>query len=152
MYNKILFSLKKITISIIVFLIYNVAFSQHYIGFTKQDLIMIKGDDYTIKKGVIMYDRPSEVVFGKETEGGLDLFYFDNNDKVRLIVRFGLFSEEDVMKIVSYNNQNYKKVNVGKKQGFFQWLDIQNKISFKLEVTSGLDKFHTGDYSIEKEQ
>lgn len=152
MYNKIFLSLKKIICLVLLLFFYNVAFSQHYVGFTKEDLIMIKGENYTLKDGVITYNRPSQMVWGKVTDAGFESFHFDNNGKVNISFRFGLFSEEDVMKIVSYNNENFKKVNVGQKQGFFQWLDVQKGISLKLDVTSGMDKFYMGDYMIEKEQ
>ena len=62
----------------------------------------------------------------------------------------GLLTEEDLLKIVRTNNENFKKVSVGQKQGFFQWLDPKNGVSLKLESTP-LDKVFDVEYIIEKE-
>jgi len=150
MYNKMLFALRN-TICIALFIIISdTCLGQHYIGFAKTDLLMIKGNNYTEKDGTIMYDAPKQIVWGKEMNGGFEAFNFDKNDMVNRSFRFGLITEEDLLKIVRANNENFKKVSVGQKQGFFQWLDTKNGVSLKLESTQ-MDKVFMVEYIIEKE-
>ncbi len=156
MHNKIFFLLKTFICIGLLTISSRSAISQHYIGFTIEDLIVIKGNNYTVKnytgkKGALVYDLPSRMIWGKETNSDIEIFFFDSDNKINGSDRVGLFSEEEVMKIVRYNNENYKKVNVGQKQGFLQWLDVKNSISLQLGVTSGADKFYFGSYTTNKE-
>ena len=145
-----LFILRKIIYTAIVMVFCNVCIGQHHIGLTKSDLIMIKGNTFTEKDGTIMYESPKKIVSGKEMAGGLEIFYFDKNNLVRQSSRLVLLSEEELLNIVKANNQLFTKVNVGKNQGFFQWLDTKNSVNLKLETTP-MDNVFMVQYTIVKE-
>lgn len=149
MHYQKLFILKKV-IFITVFLIAsNACMSQHYIGFSKSDILLIKGNDYTEKDGTIQYKTPPQIAFGKPFDG-VEIFYFNESKIVNQYFMLAVIPESDLIKIVRTNNESYKKISVGEKQGFFQWLDTKNGVSLKLESTQ-MDKVFMVEYIIEKE-
>lgn len=149
MYYQMLFTLRKV-ICIIIFLIAsNTCISQHYIGFSKSDILLIKGNDYTEKDGTIQYKTLPQIAYGKSFDG-VEIFYFNESKNVNQYFMLAVISEPDLIKIIRTNNESYKKVSVGEKQGFFHWLDTKNGVSLKLESTQ-MDKVFMVEYIIEKE-
>ena len=149
MYYQKLFILRKITCAAIFLIASNTCMSQHYIGFSRTDVIVIKGNDYTEKDGTIQYKTPPQVAYGKSFDG-VEIFYFNESKMVNKYFMLAVITESELMKIVKTNNESYKKVNAGEKQGFFQWLDTKNGVSLKLESTQ-MDKVFMVEYIIEKE-
>ena len=161
MHNKIFITLTKF-VSILAFLLLcNSVMSQNYVGFNKRDVIMIKGNFYTETKksdnklGVINYTRPN-TKYHKEGKS-IELFSLDDNDIVIKYIRMDEVDEDEVLKIVKANNQDYKRVDIGGVQNDFQWIDIKNKQDIRLTVMtyekgvlSDL-KFHFIIYTIVKE-
>lgn len=135
---------------ITIFLIVsNACIGQHYVGFSKSDILLIKGNDYTEKDGTIQYKTPPQIAFGRSFDG-LEIFYFNEFKIVNRYFMLAVIPESELIKVIRTNNENYKKVSVGEKQGFFQWLDTKNGVSLKLESTQ-MDKFFMVEYIIEKE-
>ncbi len=147
MHNKIIHSIKKSVFLIVFFLATNLAFSQHYIGLSKEDVKMIFGKDYTVKDGVFMYDTPALGGFGKGTE----FFYFDEKEKVKQYWKLGAVYQDEIIKIVKYNNANFKRISAGEKQNFFQWIDPKDILSFRLEVIPIDKNLSIIDYVVVKE-
>ncbi len=161
MYNKIIFILKNIIGILLFVLIFDNAMGQNYMGFKIKDVIMIKGNNFTETKstpnsyGVIVYERSNN----KFTQAGktIESYGYDDNNIVIRCFRFDEVDEEEVMKIVKANNQDYKRVDVGEKQNFFQWIDPKNRYNFILNVIpfeKGLIselKFYIISYEITKE-
>jgi hypothetical protein len=138
MHNKIFFTLKKF-VSILAFLLLcNSVMSQNYVGFNKRDVIMIKGNFYTETKksgdklGVINYTTPN-IKYHKEGTS-VELFSLDDNDIVIRYIRMDEVDEDEVLKIVKANNQDYKRVDIGGVQNDFQWLDTKKQLDIKLTV------------------
>lgn len=149
MHNKILHILRKYIFFLILSLISNDLMSQNYIGLTKNDIILLKGTNYSENTQIFLrYNFPKKIVFGKSVEGGFESFNFENNIVTRYI-KFGLFDEEVVLKIINSNNENFKRVDVGKKQGYFQWIDPKRQINFDLESTP-MDNYLFISYIVEK--
>ena len=109
---------------------------------------MIKGNDFTEKDGTFQYKTPPQMAFGKPFDG-VEIFYFTDSKIVNQYFMLAVISESELIKIVRTNNESYKKVSVGEKQGFFQWLDTKNGVSLKLESTQ-MDKVFMVEYIIEK--
>lgn len=161
MHNKIFFTLNKI-LSIVTFLLLcNSAISQNYVGLSKRDVVLIKGNNYTETKkngdnlNVIEYTRANTKYHneGKSTE----LFSLDDYDNVTRYIKMDEVDENDILKIVKSNNQDYKRVDIGGVQNEFQWIDIKKQQNIKLTVMpfekgvlSDL-KFYFMIYTIEKE-
>ena len=159
MHSKILYLLKKLICIIIFLFIYNAVISQNYMGYNMKDVIMIKGNNYEIKKSsglfntILIYEIPLDVILlGEHTKGKkIESFGFDTTNTVVHYFRFDQTEDEgEVMKIVQANNLDYKRVDVGDKQNFFQWIDQQHRYNFILNVIP-MDKVFVISYEITKE-
>lgn len=159
--NKMLFILKKIVVIVVFILQYDNAISQNYIGFNIKDVIMIKGNDFTETKStpnsyaVIVYEKTNNRFI--KTGKSIESFGYDNNNIVIRCFRFDTVDEDEVLKIVKANNQEYRRVDIGDKQDYFQWIDTKNSLNFTLNLITfekglvGDVKFYVISYEITKE-
>jgi len=150
-----LFILKKMVVILVFILQYDNAISQNYMGFKIKDVIMIKGADFTKKNDNIVYEKSNDRFIKIGTS--IESFGYDNNNIVIRCFRFDFVDEDEILKIVKANNQEYKRVDIGNKQDFFQWIDTKNSFNFTLNIIPiekgvvGNVKFYMIDYEITKE-
>lgn len=147
-----LFILKKLLVILFILVCGN-AISQNYMGYKIKDVTMIKGNNFTETKstsnsGSIMYKTPNTKLYsGGET---IESFGYNGDGFVIRYFRFDTVDEDEVMKIVRTNNQDYKRVDVGSKQNYFQWIDPKNSYNFTLNVIP-MEKLFVISYEITKE-
>lgn len=149
MHNKMLSLLKKIVCFAIFLLINYTAISQSYLGFKIKDVILIKGNNYQeINPRLIVYETPSEIKYysnvSQDSKTNVETFSYDADNNVIRWARTGSVHEDVVMKLISENNQQYKRVDVGEKQGFFQWIDAQKRYNITMntmKIDKGIDSY-----------
>lgn len=115
--------------------------SSQLLGWSFDDVIKLKGKEYKTgpsKEGsyFVSYEVKTSIVDGKEYPvGSGETFLFDSvTNKVWRYVLVGLKSESDIVEIIEKNNSKFKKIDLGSKQNFFQWIDIQNNIEYNLNI------------------
>jgi hypothetical protein len=129
------FLLKRIVCIALLLTSFNELAAQDYIGFSRRDILLIKGNNFSESSvSFLRYDFPNVIFLGKSVEGGFESFNFDKNEQVYRYIKYGLFKDDEILKIIkgNNNNSNYKRVDVGDKQNFFQWIDSEQNIDIKL--------------------
>lgn len=150
MHHKMLFLLKRIVYIIFLVVSFNQLLAQDYIDFSKRDILLIKGNGYSENSdSLLRYDFPRIIFLGKSVEQGFEGFNFDKSQKVIRYIKYGLFKEDELLKIIKENNSNYKRVDVGEKQDFFQWIDSERKLNINL-TAKPMDEFYLIFYVVWK--
>jgi hypothetical protein len=128
-----------------LFIFIKTLFAQQ-LGWTFDDLVKLKGKEYT--KGTpqegsytITYSVEKSIVNGKEYPvGSKEVFRFNSiTNKVQRYTLLGIKRESDIIDIIEKNNSKFKKVDIGSKQNFYQWIDIQNNAEYTLSIQMQLD-------------
>jgi hypothetical protein len=124
--------------------------SSQLLGWSFNEVIRLKGKDYKSgpsKEGsyFVSYEVRTSIVNGKEYPvGSGETYLFDSiTNKVWRYMLVGLKSESDIVEIIEKNNSKFKKIDMGSKQNFFQWIDLQNNVEYTLsiEMQLGDNKF-----------
>lgn len=128
-----------------LFILFKTPFAQQ-LGWTFDDIVKLKGKEYT--KGTpqdgsytITYSIEKSIVNGKEYPvGSKEIFRFNSiTNKVQRYTLLGIKRESDIIDIIEKNNSKFKKVDIGSKQNFYQWIDIQNNAEYTLSIQMQLD-------------
>jgi hypothetical protein len=137
--------IKIFTLLIVSLLSINSASSQ-LLGWTFDEVIRLKGKDYKTgpsKEGsyFVSYEAKTSIVNGKEYPVGSGETYLLKTitNKVWRYVLVGLKSEGDIIEIIEKNNSRFKKVDMGSKQTFYQWIDVQNNTEYTLSIQMQLE-------------
>ncbi len=135
MHNKMFFILKRIVCVVLLVISFNGLAAQDYIGFSKKDILLIKGNNYSENTdSYLKYNFPKIIFMGDRIDPGFEAFKFDENQEVILYTKFGLFKEDVLLKIIKDNNSNFKRVDIGDKQDSFQWIDSERKLDITLKA------------------
>ena len=154
MHIKMLFILKRIICLSVIILTFQNVMSQNYMGLKIQDVKLIKGNNFTETKDVsssystIVYEKTNNKII--KDYKTLESFGFDNNDIVIRYFRFDVVEGDEIVKIVKTNNQEYKRVDAGNKQNFFQWIDPEHGYNFVLNIIP-IENVFVISYEISKE-
>lgn len=133
MHHKMLFILKGIVCIVFLLTSFNELAAQDYIGLSRRDILLIKGNNYSESSdSVLRYNFPKVIFLGKSVDGGFEGFNFDKNQKVIRYIKYGLFKEDELLKILKENNSKFKRVDIGDKQDFFQWINPEQKVDIRL--------------------
>ena len=133
-----------ILLAAIIFFI-KTAFTQQ-LGWTFDEVVRLKGKDYT--KGTpqdgsytITYSVEKAIINGQEYPvGSKEVYRFNSiTNKVQRYTLIGMKRESDVIDIIEKNNSKFKKVDMGSKQNFYQWIDIQNNAEYNLSIQMQLE-------------
>jgi hypothetical protein len=124
---------------------YNSGYAQQ-LGWSFDDVVRLKGEYYKIgpsKEGsyFVSYNVEKSIVNGKEYPvGSNETYLFDlTTNKVWRYVFLGVKREVDIVDIIEKNNTKYKKIDMGSKQNFYQWIDINNNVEYNLNIQIQLD-------------
>ena len=129
------------------------------LGWTFDEVVRLKGKDYKIgqlKEGTytLNYEVKTSLVNGQEYPVGYGEVYRinANTSKVLRYTFVGLKRESDIVEIIEKNNSKFKKVDMGSKQNFYQWIDIQNNAEYTLSIQTQLEdnKFILYDCAIKE--
>lgn len=120
--------------------------SSQLLGWSFNEVIRLKGKDYKSgpsKEGsyFVSYEVKTSIVNGKEyLVGSGETYLFDSiTNKVWKYMFVGLKSESDIVEIIEKNNSKFKKIDIGSKQNFFQWIDLQNNAEYTLSIEMQLE-------------
>jgi hypothetical protein len=124
---------------------YNKAFTQQ-LGWTFDEVVRLKGNGFTkdppqSDSYTIQYSIEKSILNGKEYPVGSDEIYRFNliTNKVIRYSLIGVKREVEIIEIIEKNNSKFKKVDLGSKQNFYQWIDIQNSAEYTLSIQMQLD-------------
>ena len=154
MHIKMLFTLKGIISPLLILFTFQNVMSQNYMGLKIQDVKLIKGYNFTETRdptsstGTIVYEKPNNKII--KDYKTIESFGFDNNDIVMRYFRFDVVGGNEVIKLVKTNNQEYKRVDAGNKQNFFQWIDSEHGYNFILNIIP-VENLFVISYEITKE-
>lgn len=135
MHHKMFFILKRIVCITFLIISFNEVVAQDYIGLSKRDILLIKGKNYSQNSdSLLIYDYPKIIFMGKSIDQGMEGFNFDKNQLVIRYTKYGFFKEDVILKIIKDNNSNFKRVDIGDKQDYFQWIDSEQKLDITLNA------------------
>lgn len=136
----------KIFLLVIISLFSIYSAKSQLLGWTFDEVIRLKGKDYKIgpsKKGsyFVSYEIKTSIVNGKERSiGSGETYLFDSiTNKVWRYGFSGLKRESDIVEIIERNNAKFKIIDMGSKQNFYQWIDIQSKAEYTLSIMMQLE-------------
>lgn len=135
MHHKMLFLLKKFICLFFLVMVFNAAAAQDYIGLSKKEVLLIKGDSYIENTDTkLIYKFPKENLLGSSVDVGEEVFAFANGSCYYYALSKRNFKEDDLLKLIKYNNAHYKRVDIGEKQDYLQWIDNTRRVDFTLNI------------------
>lgn len=118
--------------------------SSQQLGWAIRDVIRLKGENYQRKPGkgsfyVIQYGEKMNI--NEQNPSGYDEFYTvdSTSNKVIRYVFLGIKSESDVVEIIERNNSKLRKVDLGSKQNYYQWINLENNAEYTLKIEMEMD-------------
>lgn len=135
MHHKMLFLLKKLVWLLFFVILFKAGSAQDYIGLSKKDILLIKGNSYIENTDTkLIYKFPKVDFLGKSVDGGEEVFGFAKGSCYYYAFSKMNFNKDELLKLIKYNNSNFKRVDIGEKQDFFQWIDNERKVDFRLNI------------------